>query len=243
MKQIGSLLVFPSAEAVTRAAADRFASVAAESIAARGRFSVVLSGGSTPRGTYRRLANDPYARQIDWAKTFIFFGDERSVPPDHPDSNFRMANEALLSRVPIPPGNIKRMAGEGDPNASAAAYEADLRAWFGRADWPRLDLVFLGMGDDGHTASLFPGSAALQETARWVVANWVEKFHTFRITLTLPAINHAARVLFLVTGAGKTERLAQVLNDEPSDAPLPSQLIQPLEGTVEWLVDEAAAPK
>src|SRR5215472_5551805 len=183
MKQIGSLLVFPSAEAVTRAAADRFASVAAESIAARGRFSVVLSGGSTPRGAYQLLANEPYAHQIDWARTFIFFGDERCVPPDHPDSNFRMANEALLSRVPIPPGNIKRMAGEGDPNASAAAYEADLRAWFGRADWPRLDLVFLGMGDDGHTASLFPGSAALQETARWVVANWVEKFHTFRITL------------------------------------------------------------
>lgn len=235
--------VFDDPELVAREAAGLFVRLSVEAVAVRGAFSVALSGGSTPRRVYELLASDDYCTQVNWPSVHIFFGDERTVPPEHPDSNYRMANEALLSRVRLPAENIHRMEGVGDAAANASRYESGLRAFFGDVSWPRFDLVMLGMGDDGHTASLFPGSAALAEEQGWVVANWVEKFQTWRITLTAPAINNARRVLFLVTGASKAERLREVLKGERDPHRLPSQLIQPHDGTLEWFVDRAAAAK
>jgi 6-phosphogluconolactonase len=229
---------------VARGAAEFIALRARNAILERGRFSVALAGGSTPRRIYEILAGDGPGRDIEWPMVHVFFGDERCVPPDHADSNYRMALEALLSRVAIPAENVHRMIGEGDAVANARLYEDELRTFFGDdAEWPALDLVMLGMGDDGHTASLFPGTAALEERGAWVVANWVEKFDTFRITLTAPAINHAARVLFTVTGAGKAERLAEVVEGPRDPSRLPSQLIEPRSGTLDWFIDEAAAAR
>jgi len=229
------------AEEVARAAAELFAELARASVAERGAFSVALAGGTTPRRVYELLAGEDFREQVPWGGVHVFFGDERAVPPDHADSNYRMAHEALLSLVPVPPENIHRMRGEGDAAANARLYEDELRAFFGDVEWPRLDLVMLGMGDDGHTASLFPGTTALEERRAWAVANWVEKFNSWRVTLTAPAINHARRVLFLVNGAGKAARLAEVLKGERDPTRLPSQLIAPQGGKLEWLVDHAAA--
>ena len=226
---------------MARGAAERFVELGQAAIDARGCFSVGLAGGSTPKRTYELLASEAYREQINWSKVHIFFGDERCVPPDHSESNYRMANEALISRVSIPPPNVHRINGLGDAVANASLYEDELRTFFNPASWPRFDLVLLGMGDDGHTASLFPGTKALVEPRAWVVANWVEKFGTFRITLTAPAINHAANIAFLVTGATKAERLLEVLRGALDPEKLPSQLIQPLDGSLFWLVDKAAA--
>ncbi|MBC7932383.1 MAG: 6-phosphogluconolactonase [Rubrivivax sp.] len=235
--------VFDDAEAVARAAARRIARLASESIAARGTFSVALSGGSTPKAIFELLAADEFRTQIAWRSVHVFFGDERTVAPDHADSNYRMAKEAMLARVPLPDENVHRINGVGDAAANASEYESDLRAFLGDSTWPRLDLVMLGMGDDGHTASLFPETTALKEERQWVAANWVEKFNTWRITLTAPAINAARNVLFLITGAGKADRLREVLKGERETSRLPSQLIAPSEGALEWFVDRAAAAK
>jgi len=233
--------VFDDAEAVARGAAERFVELGQAAIDARGCFSVGLAGGSTPKRTYELLASEAYREQLNWSKVHIFFGDERCVPPDHSESNYRMANEALISRVSIPPPNVHRINGLGDAVANASLYEDELRTFFNPASWPRFDLVLLGMGDDGHTASLFPGTKALVEPRAWVVANWVEKFGAFRITLTAPAINHAANIVFLVSGTSKAERLSEVLRGARDPTKLPSQLIQPERGSLEWLVDKAAA--
>jgi 6-phosphogluconolactonase len=242
MNEQGQLFTFESPEDVARAAAERFVFAAQEASNARSRFAVALSGGSTPKRAYELLAGNGYRERVDWSKVHVFFGDERCVPPNDTESNFRMAGEAMLSRVPIPQENVHRIVGEGDPSIGARTYEEeDLRSFFAGASWPRFDLVFLGMGDDGHTASLFPGSAALKEDKAWVVANWVEKFKTFRITLTAPAINNAAHVVFLVTGEGKARRLAEVVRGPRAPEALPSQLIRPVDGKLEWLIDEAAA--
>jgi 6-phosphogluconolactonase len=235
--------IFDNADEVARAATRRIIELARESINARGRFSIALAGGSTPKVIYELLASDEFRDQVDWTRVHIFFGDERSVPPDHHDSNYRMASEALLAHVPIPPDNVHRMVGEGDAVANARLYEEELREFFGDAPWPEFDLIMLGMGDDGHTASLFPGSRALHEQQAWVVSNWVEKFDTFRITLTAPAINHAAHVMFIITGAGKADRLPEVLQGARDTDRLPSQLIKPTHGTLEWFTDKAAAAK
>lgn len=243
MEQTPKISVFKAPEEVAQAAVSRFVEAARASIAASGRFSVALSGGTTPQRAFQLLAGDEFKAQVEWAKVHVFFGDERCVPPDHADSNYRMADEALLSRVDIPPQNAHRIRGEGDAAANASLYEDELRTYFAGASWPRFDLVFLGMGDDGHTASLFPGSAALGEHKAWVVANWVEKFSAYRITLTAPAINSAARVNFLVTGAGKAEHVAEVINGARDVERLPSQLIHPADGTLEWLLDRAAAAR
>lgn len=233
--------VFDTAEAVARAAAERIAELARESIEARGSFTVALSGGSTPRRVYELLACEEFRGRVAWPNVHVFFGDERMVPPDHAESNYRMASETLLSRVAIPVENVHRIEGVGDAAANASVYESELRGLFGDEEWPRLDLVMLGMGDDGHTASLFPGTSALAERRAWVVANWVEKLGAWRVTLTAPTINAARRVLFLVTGAGKAERLREVLTGERDPARLPSQLIQPSDGILEWFVDRAAS--
>ncbi len=238
-----SVRVFADPEAVAAAAARRFVELARAAVDDRGAFSVALSGGSTPRRVYELLAGDEYRERVDWRGVHVFFGDERAVPADHAESNYRMASEALLSRVPLSPENVHRIEGLGDAAANASDYESVMRGFFGDADWPRFDLVMLGMGDDGHTASLFPGTAALSERRAWAVANWVEKFGAWRITLSAPAINAARSVLFLVTGAAKAERLQEVLKGGRDPSRLPSQLISPRDGTLEWFVDRAAAAR
>ncbi len=236
-----NIRILKNDEEVARAAANCFVDIALSSISALGRFSVVLAGGSTPQRTHKLLATEEYRNRIAWPKVHIFFGDERCVPPTDATSNYRMADEAMISLLPIPRQNIHRMAGEGDAVANASLYESDLQTFFDEAPWPRFDLVLLGMGDDGHTASLFPGTRALSEREAWVLANWVQKLNAYRITLTPPAINHAANVLFLVTGAGKSKSLLQVLRGARDPQKLPAQLIQPMDGSLLWLVDEAAA--
>ena len=221
------------------AAAAEFAAQATEAVRARGRFTVALSGGSTPKGLYSLLATKP---GIPWDKIYFFWGDERHVPPDHPDSNYRMANEALLSRIPAPPDHIFRMrAEEKDADAAALQYEQTLNEVFhlSPGQFPRFDLILLGLGSDGHAASLFPDSAALNETRRLVVANWVEKFKTDRLTFTFPVINAAACVIFLASGPDKAAILHEVLENQAAN--LPSQKVQPTNGRLLWLVDAAAA--
>jgi 6-phosphogluconolactonase len=231
--------VLKNSQELFSAAAAEFAAQASAAVRAGGRFTVALSGGSTPRSLYALLATRP---GIPWDKICFFWGDERHVPPDHPDSNYGMANEAMLSKVPVRSENIFRIRGEdGDADAAARQYEQTLRDFFhlSPGEFPRFDLVLLGLGPDGHTASLFPGTAALQENQRLVVANWVEKFKTFRITFTFPVINTAACVLFLAGGRDKTATLRDVL-ENPS-ANLPSQGVHPSNGRLIWMVDEAAA--
>ena len=237
----GQLHIFDDASQVARAAADRFVKFGLEAIEGAGKYSVALAGGSTPKRAYQLLASDEYKTQIDWSKVHIFFGDERCVSPEDPQSNYRMANEAMLSRVSIPPQNVHRIRGLGDAVSNAGLYEDELRTYFNDADWPRFDLVFLGMGDDGHTASLFPDSPALYETEALVSANWIAKFDAYRITLTAPAINHAAHIAFLVTGENKAKRLAEIVNSVHLPKRLPVQLINPVNGSLEWLVDKSAA--
>jgi 6-phosphogluconolactonase len=235
--------VFEDAESLARAAALRFADLSLQSIFDHGYFAVALSGGSTPRRVYELLAGREFEGRVRWRDVHVFFGDERMVPPDSAESNYRMANEALLSKVRIPPENVHRIDGVGDAGANASAYESELRGLFGEDELPRLDLVLLGMGDDGHTASLFPGTAALNETRLWVAPNWVEKLGAWRVTLTAPVINAARHVTFLVAGAGKAERLREVLKGAHEPSRLPSQLIRPHGGTLEWFVERAAASK
>ncbi|HZI18436.1 MAG TPA: 6-phosphogluconolactonase [Pyrinomonadaceae bacterium] len=241
MEVTPDIRVFDDAEAVARAAAERFAELAAESVAARGAFSVALAGGTTPRRVYELLAGEEWRGRVAWEKVHVFFGDERCVPADHADSNYRMANEALLSRVPVPIENVHRIEGRGDAAANASRYEDELRGHFAEQGAPRFDLLMLGMGDDGHTLSLFPHTAALAETSLWAAANHVEKLGAWRVTLTAPAASSARHALFIVTGAGKAARLREVLVGERDPERLPSQLIRPAGGTLEWMVDEAAA--
>ena len=228
---------------LSRAGADEFSRCAREAIAAHGKFSVALSGGSTPQGTYSLLAerqSDP-ATRLPWEKIHVFFGDERHVPPAHRDSNFRMANESMLSKIPIPPENVHRILAELDASVAASKYEDELRKYFQTSDpWPRFDLIMLGVGPCGHTASLFPGTTALDENSRWVVANWVEKFNTYRITSTFPVINHASEVMFQVAGEDKSDILKEVFQQPGKDL-YPSQRVQPLSGRLLWIIDKAAA--
>ncbi|MBN1888017.1 MAG: 6-phosphogluconolactonase [Thermoflexales bacterium] len=225
-----SLNIYPDAEQLAGAAAERFAALAQEAIAQRGRFCVALAGGSTPRATYERLAG----LHLPWAQVQVFWSDERCVPPNHAGSNYRMARLALLDRVAIPAGNVHRVQGELRPEQAANAYEAELQETLG-ADG-RLDLVLLGMGDDGHTASLFPGTQAVEVYDRLATAVYVERLDSWRVTLTLPVLNAARHVLFLVSGAAKASALARVRRGEP----LPAGLVRPVDGELAWLVDQAA---
>jgi 6-phosphogluconolactonase len=224
-------------------AARSFARLADQYVIGCGRFSVALSGGTTPRAMFEHLAAEPLRETIPWSSIFFFWGDERAVGPDHVDSNFRMANDTLLSRVPVPAENIFRMHGE-DPNLSQAAddYSDTLRRVLGsQSGLPRLDLILLGMGADGHTASLFPGSPALEATGSIVVSNFVEKFGTSRLTLTAPAINAARNIRFVVGGEDKAPALKAVLEGPPDPRLYPSQLIHPSDGSLLWMTDEGAA--
>lgn len=235
--------VFDSPEGVAFAAAESF--VGRASATPRGRqFRVALSGGSTPKRLFSLLANAPYRDEIAWDRVHLFWGDERTVPPNHTDSNFGAADAGLISQVPIPAENVHRIRAElSDPREAALQYETELRRAFGLADGeiPRFDLALLGMGADGHTASLFPGSETLEEEVRLAVAVWVEELKTHRITLTCPVLNNSACILFLVTGAEKAVTLREVLESEDDPPAYPAQLIQPVDGELLWYVDRAAA--
>ncbi len=231
--------VAADAEALAELAAAEIGRTAARAAQARGLAAVALAGGSTPRRTYQRLAEPEGHEGVPWERVLLFFGDERCVPPDHPDSNARMVREALLGRLPIPAANVFRMAGEAqDPEQAAAAYEAELRQELGPA--PRLDLAILGVGAEGHVASLFPGSAALAERTRLVCAAPGGPPQPQRLTLTLPALNAARAVLFLVTGEEKAGLIAEVLAGGRPE--LPVARVRP-EGEVHWLLDRAAASR
>jgi 6-phosphogluconolactonase len=234
--------VVPDAKAVAAEAAERVTSAAEGAIAERGRFSIALSGGSTPKALYALLAAEPYRSRIDWSKVHILFGDERAVPPDHKDSNFKMADEALLSKVPIPKGQVYRMKGELGDKADQAAMEYGLML---KAEFPDgLDVVLLGMGGDGHTASIFPGTLAVKEKEHRVVGYFAENSSTgksWRITMTAPFINQAREILVLLAGADKAARLKEVLEGPEDPNRLPIQLIKPTQGKIVWIMDVAAA--
>jgi 6-phosphogluconolactonase len=230
---------FPDPPALFQSAAQEFVTLANAAIQARGKFSVALSGGSTPKNLYAMLGTMP---EIPWEKIYLFFGDERDVALDDPESNYRMVREALLSKAPIPEENVFRVRTEvKDAETAASEYEQSIQTFFGvmPGEFPRFDLIFLGMGPDGHTASLFPGSAAISETHRLVVANWVERFQTNRITFTFPVLNHAACVTFLVSGPDKAPMVRQILGENRRD--LPSAQVHPTNGRLVWLLDASAA--
>ncbi len=240
---MSNLHVFANNQVFVQGSADFVAEAAANAIADRGRFVMALSCGGTPRPIYARLAGAGYRERIDWSRVHIFFGDERCVPPDDERSNCRMAREALLDHVALPAENIHRIRGEEDPAREALRYEQDLARLYRTTAFPAFDLILLGMGDNGHTASLFPGTAALRETRRWVVPQYVEVMQTWRVTFTAPLINAARQVAFLVEGAGKAQMLWNVLKGPYQPDVWPSQLIQPVTGDLHWLVDAAAAGK
>jgi len=231
--------IFSNSQELARGAAEYFVARSGEAVAQKGFFTVALSGGSTPKILYELLA-DPdeiFHAKVPWSRTHFFWSDERHVPPDHPDSNYRMAQEAMLSRLPVPESNVHRVRSE-NPNAGEAAteYEQTLLQ-LTKQTLPQLDLILLGLGPDGHTASIFPGSEVLHETKRLVAAPWVEKLNTYRITMTLPLLNNGASVLFLVSGAEKAEIVQKVIEGPKL---FPAQAVEPTHGQLLWMLDKAA---
>jgi len=228
---------------VFEAAAEEVVRAANQAVTERGRFTIALSGGSTPRNLYTLLATNART-SLPWDRTYFFWSDERHVPPDDPDSNYRMAEEAMLSKIPVAASNVFRVPTENpDAAAAAEAYEQTLRKFFAveAGQVPRFDLILLGMGPDGHTASLFPETAALREKSRLVVANWVEKLKTSRITFTLPLLNAARCVAFLVSGTDKASVLHEVLEGDAPAEQFPAKLVRPSDGKLIWFLDRAAA--
>jgi 6-phosphogluconolactonase len=243
MPSTPTIEIVATAADLFHAAAEQFTRQGRLAIAAQGRFSVALSGGSTPKSLYALLASS--YPDFPWARTFLFFGDERFVPSTDPESNYRMVNEALISKIAIPGQNVFRVKTEiRDAKAAAADYEAQLTRFFDLkpGQFPRFDLILLGMGPDGHTASLFPDSEGLKEQSRLVIANWVEKFRSYRISFTFPVLNRGAEIMFLASGPDKAEMVHQVLEVKMSP-PLPAQRIQPSDGKLLWMLDESAAAK
>lgn len=236
--------ILPDGAAIARRAAQEFVQAAAAAVRAKGSFNVSLAGGSTPKALYSLLVNDPTLRsQVPWDKIHLFFGDERHVPPDHPDSNFRMATEAMISKSPLKPDQVTRIKGEyPDADQAAFEYERALREYFKlkNGEYPRFDLLLAGMGNEGHTLSLFPGTKALHADGRIVVSNWIGKLCTERITLTSPAASNAAEIIFMATGTDKACALKAVLEGPFEPEQLPAQLLQPKKGKLLWLVDAAA---
>jgi 6-phosphogluconolactonase len=238
---------FADAEQLGQAAAEALVRVAATTIAAQGRFTWVLTGGHTPKRLYELLAAAPFKERIPWDKVEFFWGDERAVPPEHAESNFRLAHEALLNKLRLKEAQIHRMVAErADLENAAWDYQTEIARVFGidpEGEPPSFDLILLGMGADGHTASLFPHTEAAKEETRWVTSNYVPKLDRFRMTFTARIINRAARVWFLVAGENKADALAQVLQGPGDPLRLPSQLVQPQEGELVWFIDAAAAAK
>lgn len=244
MPRAQELHTFPDAQELTRAAAALFVKLGRQAMADRDRFLVALSGGSTPKALYSVLTGPEYAPQLDWRKVHFLFGDERAVPPTHTDSNFALANTMLFTPLRIPSIQIHRMRGEDPPEIAAIQYQETLRKLTGTVSgpWPVLDLVLLGMGDDGHTASLFPGTPAVTEQTRWVAPGLSPQGTRFRITLTLGVINHASVVLFLITGPNKAKVVQRVIEARSSDpTPYPAALVRPETGRLLWYLDRAAA--
>jgi 6-phosphogluconolactonase len=243
MPEESQVRIFASPDELFHGAAEELTRVGGQAITRRGRLCLALSGGSTPRGLHQELVRS-FRSSLAWEQVFFFWSDERHVPPTDADSNYRMADETLLSKLAVPADHVCRIPAElADAQRAAANYEESLRAFFRPAadGFPRFDFVVLGVGGDGHTASLFPGTAALKEQKRWVVANWVEKLHTFRITFTYPLLNHAARVMFLVSGVEKADIVRKALKEPAAD--LPCQRVRPHDGGLEWFLDKGAAMK
>jgi len=241
-------IVLPTAEALAEDAAQRFARAARDAVQSHGAFVVALSGGATPRGLYARLATPPYASTVPWSLAQVLWGDERCVAPDQAASNYRMVREALLDHVPIPAENVHRIRGEDVPALAASAYERTLRTVLRTPRGPprevpgaRIDLILLGLGDDGHTASLFPGSADVPDGEPWVVARYHMAASQWRVTLTPVLINAAAEILFLVSGETKAAIVRRVLEGPWQPQELPAHLIAPTDGRTLWLLDAAAA--
>lgn len=237
-------LIFPGLEELSRAAALRFTELARERVQQGKAFSVALSGGSTPRTFLEILSNPEFSQRIQWENVHLFQVDERCVPPDHLQSNYHMIHGRLLRPVPAAAHNFHRMQAElDDRDAASAEYELEIRDILAPVEGcaPRFDLIFLGLGPDGHTASLFPGSAALAESSKWVCPNYVEKLQMHRLTLTYPVLNAACEIIFLIAGSGKAEIARQVLEGQYDPEHLPAQGIVNAEGTVNWYLDRAAA--
>jgi 6-phosphogluconolactonase len=238
------LRILEDSEELAREAADFVIWAGEQALSGAGAFRLALAGGSTPKALYTLLAEPPLARKLDWRHVSVFFGDERCVPPAHPDSNFRTANEALIAPLGLPLERVFRMRGEEEPERAARDYEEVLRKEFNAAPpaWPRFDLILLGLGEDGHTASLFPGMPALGERQRLVVPTQAPQGIARRLTFTAPLINHARTVVFLVSGGGKAPAVRAVLEDRAADSTrFPARLIRPEQGRLIWFLDRAAA--
>ena len=237
--------IVPDKQALNQAAAQEIERRALEAIRAKRSFTIALAGGSTPKSVYALMGEPPAAQRLPWDKMYFFFGDERHVPPDHQDSNYRMAEESLFCKVPVTRDHLFRVPAE-NPDAEQAAqlYERTVREFFRLqpGEFPRFDLILLGLGPDGHTASLFPDTAALGETNRLVVANWVQKFNTHRITFTVPVLNNAAAVMFMISGEEKRQALQAVLQSNAPAEQYPAKLVRPTNGELLWLINEDAAP-
>lgn len=237
----GEVRIYPDLTSLSRAVAQHVVSLAVDAIASRKVFTLALTGGSTPRPAYEVLATPRFAQRVDWTRVHLFWGDERCVPPDHERSNYRMAHEALVEHLAIPSEQVHRMRGEIPPEEAAFGYESQLRDVFGDVAVPRFDLILLGLGEDGHVASLFPGTEALEDTKRWVVAHYVAKVEEWRLTFTPPVLNAAENVAFLVSGERKRKILQEILESPYRPEELPAQLVQPVEGHLRWFVDRDAA--
>ncbi|MHB8644283.1 MAG: 6-phosphogluconolactonase [Thermomicrobiales bacterium] len=239
------IMVLPDLDAVSQEAARRFVAIANDAVTRTNRCTVALAGGSTPERLYRLLASEMYRDAIPWASLYLFFGDERCVPPDDRESNYRMAREAMLDHVPVLPAQVFRMEGERDPHSAAVTYDATIGDVFGLTPGrvPHFDLILLGMGPDGHTASLFPQTDGLQVIERLATANYVPKFDSWRLTLTYPVLDAAMQVLFLVGGAEKADAVQHVLEGPFDPSEYPAQGVRTPEGTVSFLLDAAAAGK
>jgi 6-phosphogluconolactonase len=233
--------VLPDPSEVARAAALETAHAASDAVSNRGIFRLALSGGTTPRRFFETLTAPPFRGRVDWNRTRFFFVDERCVPPDHERSNFRLAKELLFDPLGVPEDRVFRMRGEEDPERAAREYEEILAKEFGANAPPRFDFVLLGLGNDGHTASLFPGTTAILEDRRCVAANWVGKLGEWRLTLTLPVLNAARRAVFLVTGEEKRDVVSAVAERKGGSSALPASRVQLERGSLIWILDEAAA--
>lgn len=241
------LEIFPDQNALSRAAAEEIVAAARDAVDQTGRFTIALSGGPAPGPVFDKLAGEePFRSQFPWDRTHFFWGDERHVPPEHPKSNYRLAYDHMLSKVPVAEQNVYRVRAElPDAHDAADLYEAAVRDFFQVADgqFPRFDLMLQGLGDNGHTASLFPGTTALAERRRLIVATWIERLQTHRITVTFPVLNGATTVLFVVSGEKPADALNQVLFGPQLSVPLPAQLVAPRSGRLIWLADHEAASR